>query len=59
VLLPLLMQADAAAKLSGEARQQLAAAVAAGVSAGYLHLADDTLRWAQLAVAMRALGLLL
>lgn len=38
------LQAEAAAGLSGEARQQLAAAVVAGVSSRYLHLADDTLR---------------
>lgn len=38
------VQAPAAVALSREARQQLAVAVAAGVSARYLHLADDTLR---------------
>ncbi|KAL4420915.1 hypothetical protein ABPG77_001256 [Micractinium sp. CCAP 211/92] len=36
-------QGEAAAQLSVDARQQLAAAVAAGVSSRYLHLADDTL----------------
>ena len=46
------VQADTAAKLSADARQQLAAAVAAGVSARYLHLADDTLRCAVLAGAL-------
>lgn len=40
-------QAEAAAQLGGEARAQLAQAVAAGVSARYLHLADDTLRWGE------------
>ncbi|KAL4443325.1 hypothetical protein ABPG75_011062 [Micractinium tetrahymenae] len=42
ILAPLhqFLQGEAASKL---ARQQLAAAVAAGVSARYLHLADDTL----------------
>ncbi|PSC75738.1 conserved oligomeric Golgi complex subunit 2 [Micractinium conductrix] len=45
ILAPLqaFLQTEAAAKLSGEARQQLATAVAAGVGARYLHLADDTL----------------
>lgn len=41
---PPALQGEAASQLSAEARQQLAAAVAAGVSSRYLHLADDTLR---------------
>lgn len=47
------LQGEAASQLSSEARQQLAAAVAAGVSSRYLHLADDTLRWAALTAGPR------
>lgn len=45
ILAPLnqFLQGETASGLGAEARRQLAAAVAAGVSARYLHLADDTL----------------